>query len=98
MPLSQKVQNELLDRGYSRRNIAQILLGASAVLPFFHEFAFAQDAQPGSLARGGSDPVGEVIEDEPGHGARLWALPALGGIGHPRDSIESRTSYGAVTA
>jgi histidinol-phosphate aminotransferase len=31
-------------------------LGATAVLPFFHEFAFAQDAQPGSLARGGSDP------------------------------------------
>ena len=56
MSLSLKVKNELLDRGYTRRNIAQIALGAAAVLPFFHEFAFAQDAQPGSLARGGSDP------------------------------------------
>src|SRR5690349_13066778 len=54
--LSLKVKNELLDRGYSRRNIARIALGAAATLPFFHEFAFAQDAQPGSLARGGSDP------------------------------------------
>ena len=56
MSLSFKVKNELLDRGYTRRNIAQIALGAAAALPFFHEFAFAQDAQPGSLARGGSDP------------------------------------------
>jgi histidinol-phosphate aminotransferase len=56
MSLSLKVKNELLDRGYTRRNITQIALGAAAVLPFFHEFAFAQDAQPGSLARGGNDP------------------------------------------
>ena len=56
MSLSLKVKNELLDRGYTRRNIAQIALGAAAVLPFFHEFAFAQDAPAGSLARGGNDP------------------------------------------
>jgi histidinol-phosphate aminotransferase len=56
MSLSLKVKNELLDRGFTRRNIARIALGASAVLPYFHEFAFAQDAQPGALARGGRDP------------------------------------------
>jgi histidinol-phosphate aminotransferase len=49
MSLSLKVQNELLDRGFTRRHIARISLGAAAVLPFFHEFAFAQDddARPG---------------------------------------------------
>src|ERR1700722_18433309 len=56
MRVPQKVQNELLERGYTRRNIAKIALGASAVLPYFHEFAFAQDAPAGSLARGGRDP------------------------------------------
>jgi len=43
MSLQPKVQDELLSRGYSRRNIARIALGATAALPFFHEFAFAQD-------------------------------------------------------
>ena len=42
MSLQPKVQEELLARGYSRRNIAQIALGAAAALPFFHEFALAQ--------------------------------------------------------
>jgi histidinol-phosphate aminotransferase len=43
MSLTQTVQRELLDRGYSRRQIGRIALGAAATLPFFHEFAFAQD-------------------------------------------------------
>ena len=51
MSLSQKVQDELLNRGYSRRQIARISLGAAAVLPYFHEFAFAQD--DGAPARRG---------------------------------------------
>ncbi len=42
--LQPKVERELLDRGYTRRNIARIALGASAALPFFHEFALAQQA------------------------------------------------------
>jgi histidinol-phosphate aminotransferase len=51
MSLSKNVQKDLLERGYSRRQVARIALGAAAVLPFFHEFAFAQDdAAP---ARGG---------------------------------------------
>jgi histidinol-phosphate aminotransferase len=53
MALSQKVQGELLDRGYSRRHIARIALGASAVLPYFHEFAFAQDDGAAPGRRGG---------------------------------------------
>jgi histidinol-phosphate aminotransferase len=52
MSLTAKVQNELLGRGYSRRHIARIALGASAVLPLFHEFAFAQDDGDARRARG----------------------------------------------
>jgi histidinol-phosphate aminotransferase len=54
MSLSLKVQNELLDRGFTRRHIARISLGAAAVLPFFHEFAMAQDdGAPSARGRGG---------------------------------------------
>ena len=52
MSLSLKVQNELLDRGYSRRQVARISLGAAAVLPYFHEFAFAQDNARAGRRRG----------------------------------------------
>jgi histidinol-phosphate aminotransferase len=45
MSLAPKVQEELLARGYSRRNIGRIALGAAAALPFFHEFALAQQAE-----------------------------------------------------
>ena len=56
MPLEPKVQEELLGRGYSRRNIARIALGAAAALPFFHEFALAQqgDAPPARGRRMGA--------------------------------------------
>jgi histidinol-phosphate aminotransferase len=58
MSLTQKVQNELLDRGFNRRQIARISLGAAAVLPFFHEFAFAQDdGDAPARARNGQRPV-----------------------------------------
>ncbi len=56
MSLTRKVQEELLERGYSRRNVARIALGAAAALPFFHEFAFAPHAlaqdNPDAPARG----------------------------------------------
>jgi histidinol-phosphate aminotransferase len=45
MSLAPKVQEELLARGYTRRNIGRIALGAAAALPFFHEFAMAQQAE-----------------------------------------------------
>ena len=53
MSLQPKVQEELLARGYSRRNVARIALGAAAALPFFHEFALAQDDGDAPRARGG---------------------------------------------
>src|SRR6476620_9569230 len=55
MALSKNVQRDLLERGYSRRQVARIALGAAAVIPFFHEFAFAQDGA--APARGGRAPV-----------------------------------------
>ena len=52
MSLSKDVQKNLLERGYSRRQVARIALGAAAVIPFFHEFAFAQDdAAPARISR-----------------------------------------------
>jgi histidinol-phosphate/aromatic aminotransferase/cobyric acid decarboxylase-like protein len=42
MSLSKAAVKDLLERGYSRRNIAHIALGAAAVMPLFHEFAYAQ--------------------------------------------------------
>jgi histidinol-phosphate aminotransferase len=57
MALSKETVKDLLDRGYSRRQVAHIALGAAAVLPLFHEFAFAQDdnpdAAPARAGRGG---------------------------------------------
>jgi histidinol-phosphate aminotransferase len=43
MSLSKEAVKDLVNRGYSRRHIAHIALGAAAVLPFFHEFALGQD-------------------------------------------------------
>lgn len=61
MALSRKLTEDLLDRGYSRRQVARIALGASAAVPFFAEYAFAQDDEPapagmrgGRGGRGGS--------------------------------------------
>src|SRR5580704_9940630 len=48
--ITPKVERELQDRGFSRRAIAQIALGTAAALPFFHEFAYAQD-NPDAPAR-----------------------------------------------
>jgi len=58
MSLHPKVKEELLERGYSRRNIAQIALGAAAALPFFHEFALAQQAETGAQGRRGGNKAG----------------------------------------
>ena len=45
MGLSPKLIDDLLERGYSRRHIARIGLGAAAVIPFFNEFAQAQQSE-----------------------------------------------------
>ncbi len=52
MALKPKLAESLLDRGYSRRQIAKIAMGAGAAMPFFNEFALAQQFQAG--AAGGS--------------------------------------------
>ncbi len=53
MSLSKDAIKDLENRGYSRRQIAHVALGAAAVLPLFHEFAFAQDVNPDAPARRG---------------------------------------------
>jgi histidinol-phosphate aminotransferase len=45
MTLLRKTQESLLERGYSRRQISRIALGAAAAIPFFNEFAQAQQAE-----------------------------------------------------
>lgn len=62
MSLHPKVKEELLDRGYSRRSIARIALGATAALPFFHEFALAQQAE--TRRRGGGGGTRAVTDPE----------------------------------
>src|SRR5437870_2981191 len=54
MALSPKQTNSLLERGFSRRDLGRIasLLTAGAALPFYNEFAMAQDAQ--QRMRGGA--------------------------------------------
>jgi histidinol-phosphate aminotransferase len=61
MSLHPKVQDELLERGYSRRSIARIALGATAALPFFHEFALAQQGE--GRARAQRDGSGRAVTD-----------------------------------
>ena len=53
MSLSKAAIKDLENRGYSRRQIAHVALGAAAVLPLFHEFAFAQDVNPDAPPAGG---------------------------------------------
>ena len=47
MTLTRKTEESLLERGYSRRHIARIAMGAAAAIPFFSEFAQAQQAERG---------------------------------------------------
>ncbi len=59
MALSKDAVKDLENRGYSRRQIAHVALGAAAVMPLFHEFAFAQDVNPDAPpARGGGRGAG----------------------------------------
>jgi histidinol-phosphate aminotransferase len=56
MGLTPKLINDLLDRGYSRRHIARIGLGAAAVIPFFNE---AMQAQQSEDQANGVAPMGQ---------------------------------------
>jgi len=64
MALSKKLTESLLERGYSRRNVARIAMGASAAIPFFHEFALAQQAADQTARRaGGGRGMGRGVYD-----------------------------------
>ena len=63
MPLSTKLNDSLLQRGFSRRDLGRMasLLTAGATIPLFSEYAMAQDAQQRMLrgtpgARRANDP------------------------------------------
>ncbi len=45
MSLSKEAVKDILERGYSRRQIAHVALGAAAVMPFFHELLLGQEPQ-----------------------------------------------------
>ena len=45
MALTSKLTASLAERGFSRRQIARISMGAAAAIPFFNEFALAQQAE-----------------------------------------------------
>jgi histidinol-phosphate/aromatic aminotransferase/cobyric acid decarboxylase-like protein len=55
MALTTNLIDDLMSRGYSRRSISRIALGAAAVIPFFSEASFAQstDAEAPARGRGG---------------------------------------------
>lgn len=54
MALSPKLTESLIERGYSRRAIAKVAMGAAAAIPLFNEFAVAQQyAAGGRGGRGG---------------------------------------------
>jgi len=50
MALTSKLQESLLQRGFSRRQIGRIAMGAGAAIPFFNEFALAQQAEQQTAA------------------------------------------------
>jgi histidinol-phosphate aminotransferase len=64
--LTRKTQESLLERGYSRRQIGRIMGGAAAAVPFFNEFAMAQQAdQPARGNRRGGGGGGQRAAFDP---------------------------------
>lgn len=56
MSLTLKTQESLLERGYSRRQISRISLGVAAAVPFFSEFAQAQQVARAGAGAGMRGP------------------------------------------
>ena len=56
--LTRKTEESLLDRGYSRRQIGRIAMGVTAAIPFFNEFAQAQQAEQQMARMRGARRVG----------------------------------------
>jgi histidinol-phosphate/aromatic aminotransferase/cobyric acid decarboxylase-like protein len=96
MTLSLKTQESLLERGYSRRQIGRILGGAAAAVPFFSEFAMAQQAEDQRTRGGGRRGGG-------GGGARQAADPDVVRItsnenpmGPSKEGIEAMAKVGPL--
>jgi histidinol-phosphate/aromatic aminotransferase/cobyric acid decarboxylase-like protein len=89
MALSKKTEESLLERGYSRRSIARIALGASAAIPFFSEFAQAQRADTrarrgtgGGAAQNAFDPeVIRITSNENPMGPTKEGIEAMAKVG-----------------
>ena len=75
MALTSKLSESLLQRGFSRRHIARISMGAAAAIPFFNEFAMAQQAEQQQAAVAGGARRGGAM----GGGARAFD-PEVGRI------------------
>ena len=50
MALTSKITETLRERGFSRRQIGRIAMGAAAAIPYFNEFAMAQQAEQQTAA------------------------------------------------
>jgi histidinol-phosphate aminotransferase len=90
MFLTRKTQESLAERGYSRRHIGRIALGAAAAIPFFNEFAQAQQAEKQAIRRraggGGSlrayDPdVVRITSNENPMGPTKEGIEAMAKVG-----------------
>jgi histidinol-phosphate/aromatic aminotransferase/cobyric acid decarboxylase-like protein len=83
MALTKKTIESLLDRGYTRRNIARIALGAGAAIPFFSEFAQAQQAaaRPGMAMRPYDPDVVVISGNENPMGPTKEGIEAMAKVG-----------------
>jgi histidinol-phosphate/aromatic aminotransferase/cobyric acid decarboxylase-like protein len=86
--LSRKTQESLLERGYSRRQLSRILMGTAAAVPFFNEFAQAQQAEARARRSGGGatrpayDPsVVRITSNENPMGPSKEGIEAMAKVG-----------------
>src|ERR1700748_3325604 len=85
MPLSKAETNQLLERGFSRRQLGRIasLVTAGAAFPFYNEFAMAQDAerrQRGGGARMMDPDMVRISSNENPMGPHAACLEAMAKI------------------
>jgi len=88
--LTRKTEESLLERGYSRRQIGRIAMGAAAAIPFFSEFAQAQQQlarvagrrSGGNAARADYDPdVVRITSNENPMGPSAEGIEAMAKVG-----------------
>src|SRR5260370_33702323 len=91
MSLSAKLNDSLLQRGFSRRDLGRMasLLTAGATMPFFNEYAMAQDAHqrmlggtPGARRANDPDAVRSSSNENP-MGPCQEGLEAIATVGPP---------------